>query len=87
MRKINTVAATDGVGFTSSAVVRRFINETDVTVVNVDAPTYVGNLESLVSVSGYPHYFISLSMSIYVTGRQWSVYFGNTNPMLSCTWR
>ncbi|NOY71258.1 MAG: dTDP-glucose 4,6-dehydratase [Gammaproteobacteria bacterium] len=57
MRKINTVVVTGGAGFIGSAVVRQFINETDVTVVNVDALTYAGNLESLKTVSGHPRYF------------------------------
>ncbi|MBN4079379.1 dTDP-glucose 4,6-dehydratase [Beggiatoa alba] len=53
---MNTVIVTGGAGFIGSAVVRQFINETDVSVVNVDALTYAGNLESLASVSDHPRY-------------------------------
>ena len=56
-RKIKKVLITGGAGFIGSAVVRQFINETDVTVINVDALTYAGNLESLASVSDHPRYF------------------------------
>ena len=56
MRKINTVLITGGAGFIGSAVVRQFINETDVTVVNVDALTYAGNRESLAPISENPRY-------------------------------
>jgi len=56
VRKINTVLITGGAGFIGSAVVRQFINETGITVINVDALTYAGNLESLASVSENPRY-------------------------------
>ncbi len=57
MRNISTVIVTGGAGFIGSAVIRQLINETDATVVNVDALTYAGNLESLASVSDHPRYF------------------------------
>ena len=41
---------TGGAGFIGSAVIRYLINETDVTVLNVDKLTYAGNLESLSTV-------------------------------------
>ena len=56
-RKIKKVLITGGAGFIGSAVVRQFINETDITVINVDALTYAGNLESLESVTDHPRYF------------------------------
>ena len=45
MRK--TVLLTGGAGFIGSALVRYLINNTDVTVVNVDKLTYAGSLHSL----------------------------------------
>ncbi len=56
-RSIRKVLVTGGAGFIGSAVVRQFINETDITVVNIDVLTYAGNLESLESVSEHPRYF------------------------------
>jgi dTDP-glucose 4,6-dehydratase len=56
-RNIKKILITGRSGFIGSAVIRRFINETDITVVNVDALTYAGNLESLESVSKHPRYF------------------------------
>ncbi len=50
------VLVTGGAGFIGSAVVRQFIEETDVHVVNVDKLTYSGNLESLKNVSGCNRY-------------------------------
>jgi len=42
-----SILVTGGAGFIGSAVVRQFIAETGETVVNLDALTYAGNLESL----------------------------------------
>ena len=42
-----TLLVTGGAGFIGSALVRHLIVDTDYTVVNVDALTYAGNLESL----------------------------------------
>jgi dTDP-glucose 4,6-dehydratase len=50
------VIVTGGAGFIGSEVVRQFINETDVTVINLDKLTYAGNLESLQSVASSPRY-------------------------------
>tara|TARA_R110000868_G_scaffold29049_2_gene108029 strand:+ start:15572 stop:16636 length:1065 start_codon:yes stop_codon:yes gene_type:complete len=41
------VLVTGGAGFIGSALIRQFIEETDVTVINVDKLTYAGNLASL----------------------------------------
>ena len=50
------VIVTGGAGFIGSEVVRQYINETDITVINVDKLTYAGNLESLQSVADNPRY-------------------------------
>jgi dTDP-glucose 4,6-dehydratase len=57
MRKIDKVIITGGAGFIGSSVIRELINDTDLTVINVDKLTYAGNLESLKSVSKNPRYF------------------------------
>jgi dTDP-glucose 4,6-dehydratase len=41
------VLVTGGVGFIGSAVVRHILEDTDASVINVDALTYAGNLESI----------------------------------------
>jgi dTDP-glucose 4,6-dehydratase len=51
-----TIIVTGGAGFIGSAVVRQYVQETDITVVNLDKLTYAGNLESLATVSGDPRY-------------------------------
>ena len=47
---------TGGAGFIGSAVVRRLVSVPHATVVNVDALTYAGNLDSLADVSQSPNY-------------------------------
>ncbi len=42
-----TVLVTGGAGFIGSAVVRHILADTDASLVNVDALTYAGNLESI----------------------------------------
>lgn len=50
------VVVTGGAGFIGSAVVRLLVGELGVEVVNVDALTYAGNLESLEPVAASPVY-------------------------------
>jgi dTDP-glucose 4,6-dehydratase len=47
---------TGGAGFIGSEVVRQYIRDTDVTVINVDKLTYAGNIESLKEVDGHTRY-------------------------------
>ena len=50
------VIVTGGAGFIGSAVIRQYIEYTDHEVVNLDALTYAGNLESLKEVEGNQRY-------------------------------
>jgi dTDP-glucose 4,6-dehydratase len=54
--RMKTVLVTGGAGFIGSEVVRQYITETDLTVVNVDKLTYAGNLESLQAVADSSRY-------------------------------
>ncbi len=48
----DTLLVTGGAGFIGSAVVRHLIQETDATVVTIDALTYAGHRENLAPVAG-----------------------------------
>ncbi len=50
------VLVTGGAGFIGSAVVRQYIQDTDVTVVNVDKLTYCANLDSLGEARDHPRH-------------------------------
>lgn len=47
---------TGGAGFIGSEVIRQLVQKTDITVINVDALTYAGNLESLNAVANDSQY-------------------------------
>jgi len=54
---------TGGAGFIGSALVRQYIAETDVTVINADALTYAGNMDSLGAARHDPrHVFIQVDI-------------------------
>jgi dTDP-glucose 4,6-dehydratase len=50
---------TGGAGFIGSAVIRHLINETDITILNLDKLTYAGNLESLTMVKDNARYYLA----------------------------
>ncbi len=50
------IIVTGGAGFIGSAVIRQYINNTEHEVVNLDALTYAGNLESLADIEHDPRY-------------------------------
>lgn len=51
-----TIVVTGGAGFIGSAVIRQYINDTEHKIVNIDALTYAGNLESLSSIENNERY-------------------------------
>lgn len=50
------IIVTGGAGFIGSAVIRQYIKDTQCTIINVDALTYAGNLESLAEIETDPRY-------------------------------
>ena len=50
------ILVTGGAGFIGSAVVRRLVSVEKCAVVNLDALTYAGRLESLALIAGAPDY-------------------------------
>lgn len=50
------IIVTGGAGFIGSAVIRQYINDSQHDIVNLDALTYAGNLESLAEVEQDPRY-------------------------------
>jgi len=62
------ILVTGGAGFIGSAVIRHIINNTEHSVINVDALTYAGNLESLKEVEDNNRYtFVQANVSNIVT--------------------
>jgi len=51
------IIVTGGAGFIGSAVIRQYINHTEHEVINLDALTYAGNLESLADIEHDPRYY------------------------------
>ncbi|MCS4149408.1 dTDP-glucose 4,6-dehydratase [Salinibacter ruber] len=54
----DTLLVTGGAGFIGSTVVRHLIQETEATVVTVDALTYAGHRENLAPVTGSPRHHL-----------------------------
>jgi len=50
------IIITGGAGFIGSAVIRQYIQQTSHEIINLDALTYAGNLQSLETVSSDPRY-------------------------------
>jgi dTDP-glucose 4,6-dehydratase len=53
----STILVTGGAGFIGSCFVRRLIERTDATVINLDKLTYAGNLDSIPAADGIRHHF------------------------------
>lgn len=50
------IIVTGGAGFIGSEIIHQYIRETNHTIINLDALTYAGNLESLTDIRDDPRY-------------------------------
>ncbi len=55
---MQTVFVTGGAGFIGSAVVRQFLDETDIRVINIDKLTYAANLASIPQGLDHPRHVL-----------------------------
>lgn len=55
-QNMKTIIVTGGAGFIGSEVIRQYIKNTNNKIINVDALTYAGNLESLADIKGDNNY-------------------------------
>lgn len=55
-RKHKSILVTGGAGFIGSAVIRQFIQATDITVINVDKLTYAGDVSTIETVANNSRY-------------------------------
>ena len=65
-----TLFIAGGAGFIGSTLVRKLVRETGHTVVNVDRPTYAGNLESLAVGEEPPHCCLERAGVVHVARAQ-----------------
>lgn len=56
MKSLKTILVTGGAGFIGGNFVHRMIRRGNITLINLDALTYAGNLETLASVNGNPNH-------------------------------